>query len=1246
MHFFIDHLQLPVQASSDAYGPVGNTLPDVTSKYDPSANFQLTSQAKAFACQAGAILVTPYEDVTTSTINNDLVNVILKPSKGLDIAFPAVKYYIYRGIRKDSFFNGAALNAAGSGNTETIKKIWEDHARILLVQPSTAAPEPTDLGFDLALDPNKHVEEIFNNGVTPLRSRDVEEGEWIGTFDDSVKIAFEVIVEPELLDVSIAYVKKSMQRINVSGLAGFINPTPSAAEAHELRNAREVILAYLDPAALFGMHYKIGVKVSTYSGTTKSTSKKKKSDIISTFLDKFETAERVYLDIRSEKGYSFNYYGNYGDANKKLLKLRNETAVITNEDPYYTMEWPLFFDSNAAGTKDLSAIQMHIRIDDNTKPLLYVSNPKVLGKRNKKYFKDDKALLNGTATDWSNCFQFFVQMTGPSGSKVNVATCIRMQYFRQQLLPVPTNSRLLEFKHPLDTIFGGIDINGINSTAVFQQVRNEKTGLAAGKGFAYVPETGIYFDATLAVMYADSQRAYIERKKTYPKLKIDKYYQPNIVASPVFPKEILFNKWTFEETATNFVSMIELVAFKKRSKAKRVDAIYFLGLTRVELEILQLLSGFDQGHQRFVVFEEIPNTEDVTGFPFKKFKLGVQGIDGDGNQIVVSPSSDMFVYGTGANIYCSAAFSATVSLPNLLPDPGLMQQWTDYSYFDYDETSAIVTGIFPDGIVSVQDVGNQHGFENPYIEVKGRCYYPVKPGETDLDDSKAPYPLVVIVHGNGHDYFDYYTYTDLCQHLAQNGFIVASIELMYIPKVVKLTAISNPPYDYKFQSGTDDFLYDSGTKVVAKVVGGTATALSWVEGTNFVVYNGSPKTIELLPRIKRHGMSSDGRANALFEHLRIIKAKFGSDVANKIGLIGHSRGGEGVVRASNIISGSNAPSFLDSIKAIVSLAPTDMYQKEDLTHNIPYYVLYGSRDGDISGFSEVKRWHLRPSDPDELTGTGGFTLYDRANNSTSKAMSFVYGATHNGFIKDNHDNPSLATVSLTAQRNTALAYMNAFFRMHLKSEPIWRPYMAGEHVPGSIGYTEIYQQFADMGSSTETIDDSQNMDADWTEGSAGKPISFTGTTIPVEGYIAPRIDTTSIDPYAPHETMGLKVKWDAGNELTYIVSNTGINISSLKYLSFRIGQFVTDFSKIDDMVVYLYDTALQNHPAKMTRNVPDPDPRTDDPLLTKSAMMTIRIPLIEYQANGVDLTNVKKIVLKFPSSGTGTVLIDDIAFTN
>ena len=138
------------------------------------------------------------------------------------------------------------------------------------------------------------------------------------------------------------------------------------------------------------------------------------------------------------------------------------------------------------------------------------------------------------------------------------------------------------------------------------------------------------------------------------------------------------------------------------------------------------------------------------------------------------------------------------------------------------------------------------------------------------------------------------------------------------------------------------------------------------------------------------------------------------------------------------------------LNALVSLAPTDQYGRETVTGPaaVPLFILYGAKDDDVSGWTPYAGYNVRQS---------GFSLYDRYDDK-DKSMAFVYEATHNGFVNYN-DIP--VALSVTDQQKILLAYTNAFFRMHLRSEPEWLGMFTGEWKPPAVGATpaQIYFQY-------------------------------------------------------------------------------------------------------------------------------------------------------------------------------------------
>jgi hypothetical protein len=109
---------------------------------------------------------------------------------------------------------------------------------------------------------------------------------------------------------------------------------------------------------------------------------------------------------------------------------------------------------------------------------------------------------------------------------------------------------------------------------------------------------------------------------------------------------------------------------------------------------------------------------------------------------------------------------------------------------------------------------------------------------------------------------------------------------------------------------------------------------------------------------------------------------------DRVGLMGHSRGGDAVVRAALM----NATNKRCVVKAVATVAPTDFtgtlvaaQQRRLAAANAGFLmVLYGGLDGDVSGAGGARGF----------TGTG-FRTYDRA--TAPKAMVYVPGCCHNRF---------------------------------------------------------------------------------------------------------------------------------------------------------------------------------------------------------------------------------------------------------
>jgi subtilisin family serine protease len=267
-------------------------------------------------------------------------------------------------------------------------------------------------------------------------------------------------------------------------------------------------------------------------------------------------------------------------------------------------------------------------------------------------------------------------------------------------------------------------------------------------------------------------------------------------------------------------------------------------------------------------------------------------------------------------------------------------------------------------------------------------YFPASAAGAATLATGGPFPLAIICHGN-HNAFDAMS-------------IAAETPLGTLPSGQQLRQVTRLTFGAEVQS-------HMGYSAISRVrPPGHAGA----------------GTIEYLQEeLARHGIISasvstnganvldlliETRADYVVEALREM-GDFAAHSASpflrkidfdKVAYIGHSRGGDAVVRAVHKDRSAK-------VRALVQLAPTDLswlangtrpagtvpaktsYVTEPMRMgadlSLKYFCIYGSRDGDVSGWTDER-----------MAGTGtGFRHYDRA--AVQRAFQFWHGATHNRF---------------------------------------------------------------------------------------------------------------------------------------------------------------------------------------------------------------------------------------------------------
>jgi dienelactone hydrolase len=249
---------------------------------------------------------------------------------------------------------------------------------------------------------------------------------------------------------------------------------------------------------------------------------------------------------------------------------------------------------------------------------------------------------------------------------------------------------------------------------------------------------------------------------------------------------------------------------------------------------------------------------------------------------------------------------------------------------------SVLKAVYPAATVAVQNrfLRAKPGDNNRFQFLgRLRIVYPAQPGAPDRVAGRGRLPLVVLIHGHhdawtaSSDVRNHDGYAYLQEHLATQGIVSVAVDC-------NAANLVDAQVDMRAQMTVDAIDY-----------------------------------MRTLSQDRGHRL-----------HRRID--------FDRVGLMGHSRGGEAVVAAATL----NAAQKRCVIRAVAAVAPTDVTGFLDPSEQLVatsanagfLLVLYGGLDGDVSGVGGART----------VFGTG-FRHYDRA--TAPKAMVYVPGCTHNRF---------------------------------------------------------------------------------------------------------------------------------------------------------------------------------------------------------------------------------------------------------
>ncbi len=391
----------------------------------------------------------------------------------------------------------------------------------------------------------------------------------------------------------------------------------------------------------------------------------------------------------------------------------------------------------------------------------------------------------------------------------------------------------------------------------------------------------------------------------------------------------------------------------------------------------------------------------------------------------------------------------------------------------------------------------------------------------------------------------------------------------------------------------------------------------------------------------------DARGLVILQHIRILLQRsatagdvlFGAIDPSRVGLVGHSRGAEGVVDAQ-IQNLSLPPANRLNIRGVVPIAPTNFLNRS--YSGTPLFVIYGSFDADVSGAAA----RVNP-----------FFIYDHAQ--PPKAMIFIHHARHNGFnevwVRPAEENETRFPGVLSPAEHQAIAkaYISAFFQSTLFGRAAYEIFLQDAARPSGLGGYSIHNQYQVM--NRQVVDNFGDADAQL--GIARTPSTqretntlnqaVTYTEAGMTVWFDAEMSTVSNNP---HDSRGGQLSWAAADN--YVSNVDTRDFSGFAVLSVRLGQQFSSGSTLNpnqqpqDLLIRLKTTGgdATVRVGSIT-DLPFPDQRPDP--LTKAALKTVRVPLAAFTAinPAVRLNQVTGIELDFPLTRFGAISVDDIEFS-
>ena len=405
------------------------------------------------------------------------------------------------------------------------------------------------------------------------------------------------------------------------------------------------------------------------------------------------------------------------------------------------------------------------------------------------------------------------------------------------------------------------------------------------------------------------------------------------------------------------------------------------------------------------------------------------------------------------------------------------------------------------------------------------------------------------------------------------------------------------------------------------------------------------------------------RATLILEHLDAfaqINASGGEDFdhligmldMSRIGLMGHSRGGEGVGKTISLNASREQP---HAIEAVFALAPTD-YNTQPV-EGVAYATLLPYCDGDVEDLMGAYAYdNARYADDTDVSPKFQIVAMG-ANHNYFNTIWTSDDWTIHGSSSDSHCGTSSDTHmrdSEEQQRALGVFYMASFFRYFIGLESEFAGYWTGlARVPSSAcpeaaeSCEERYHLSVHPAPEDRVLIDATPADLALSSNALDLPVTFDGFA--EFGLCQPEArsgEGCAVAEPTFSTASQLYLSWNAA--AVYRSALGGLDVSDYALFSLRAGLSLGDVANEtgQDFLIVLIDGQGQEavvHAADLGTALFDPPGDTfADGGSEKTTLNGVIAPLSLFA--GIDLTNLAALELRFDQTQAGTVQITDLMF--